>query len=119
MIQGGKKQVALQLLGAGYPIEKASEMASISRATLYRWLKDDGFKRELIHLQGELIRRISLRLLSITEKALTALEDGLDSRDIKTRIKVAEIALSRAPSLAELGALNERIVTLENRGNDG
>lgn len=113
MIQGGKRQVALNAIGAGYSIEKASNIANISRVTLYRWLKNEHFQADLSRIQGELIQRISLRLLSITELALQALEDGLNSRDMKTRIKVAEIALSKAPSIAELGALNERLIRLE------
>jgi len=114
MIQG-KKLLALNAIGTGYSIEKASEVANVSRTTIYRWLQDEAFQAEYTRIQGELIRRISLRLLNITEQALQALEEGLNSRDVKLRIKVAEIALSRAPSLAELGALNERLTRLENK----
>ena len=113
MLQG-KKQVAIEALGKGLSVEKASELANVSRTSLYRWLKEPDFQAEIYRIQSEMIGRLSLRLLNICELAIQALEDGLNSRDIKLRLKVAEIALSRLPSLSELGSLNERITKLEN-----
>ena len=114
MIQGRKRK-ALEGLASGLSIERVASLSGASRVSIWRWKKEPEFQFELSGLQAELIQRISLRLLNITELALQALEDGLNSRDIKIRVKVAEVALSRAPSLAELGALNERIKKLENR----
>jgi len=110
-----KKLIALEALAAGKDVSKASELANISRPTLYKYLADPGFKQELDRKQSELIQRLSLRLLGICDLALTALEAGLQDRAITTRLRAAAIAISKLQSISELGVLEQRIAGLEAR----
>ena len=110
-----RKALAIEVLSSGLSVEKASEVASVSRQTIYNWLGDDNFKKELRQRQKFLFQTLSKRLMSITEKALQVLEDCLSSRNESIRLRSSGIALSSLKNVMELADFEERLTVLEEK----
>lgn len=110
-----KKALALEALSAGLSVEKASELASISRACLYNWLSQDAFKNDLRAKQSEYFSRLSKRLTALTLKALDVIESALDSRNESIRLRASGIALSSISTITALSDFDSRLSALENK----
>jgi hypothetical protein len=108
-----KKALALEVLSSGLSVEKASEMAHVSRQCIYNWLSQESFKAELRKRQRILFQSLSKRLMSITEKALQVLDDCLSSRTEAVRLRASGIALSSLKNVMELADFEERLSELE------
>ena len=108
-----KKALALEVLSSGLSVEKASEVAHVSRQCIYNWLSQESFKNELRQRQSVLFQSLSKRLVNITEKALQVLEDCLSSRNEAIRLRASGIALSSLKNVMELSDFEERLAALE------
>jgi len=108
-----KKAIALEVLSSGMSVEKASEVAHVSRACVYKWLKDNGFQNDLNEKQREYFCRLSKRMTAITLKALEVIEKSLESRNENVRLRAAGIAVSNLPHIAEITEFEERLQILE------
>jgi hypothetical protein len=110
-----KKTLALEVLSSGLSIEKASEVAQVSRQCIYNWLGQEDFKKELRERQSILFQSLSKRLVNITQKALQVLEDCLSSRNESIRLRASGIALSSLKNVMELADFEERLTAIEER----
>jgi len=108
-----KKTLALEVLSSGLSVEKASEVAHVSRQCIYNWLSQESFKNELRERQSILFQSLSKRLMNITVKALQVLEDCLRSRSEAIRLRASGIALSGLKNVMELSDFEERLTALE------
>ena len=108
-----RKALALEVLSSGLSVEKASEVAHVSRQTIYNWLDQESFKKDLRRRQSVLFQTLSKRLMSITEKALQVLEDCLSSRNESIRLRSSGIALSSLKFFMEMAEFEERLTALE------
>lgn len=57
-----RQLVAVNCLISAPSVEEASQSSKVSRTTLYKWLKDEGFKNELEFRRDEVIRDALKRL---------------------------------------------------------
>jgi len=110
-----KTLIALEVLSAGGDVSQAAELANTSRQTIYKWLDDPEFSRELAKKQSEAVQRLSARFIALGDKALAAIEAGLNDRAISTRLRAASIYGSKYQSFIELGLLEQRITALERQ----
>lgn len=109
------RKTVLQALSTGASVAQASDLANVSRNTVYRWLQEEDFSRELKTLQDETLKRLSVRLIGLSEKALEVLGDGMESRNLTDRVRCASTLLNRLPAVAELADVERRIEILERR----
>lgn len=109
------RKTVLQALSTGASVKQASELANISRMTIYRWLQEEDYSRELKRLQDETLKRLSVRLIGLSELALDVLGEGLQSRNLGDRVRCAGLLLNRLPAVAELADVEKRIEILERR----
>jgi len=114
-----RKVLALEVLSSGMSVEKASEVAQVSRQCIYNWLGQKSFKNELRQRQSVLFQSLSKRLVNITEKALQVLEDCLSSRNEAIRLRASGIALSSLKNVMELADFEERLTTIEENMRSG
>lgn len=79
-----EQQAALAALIAGQTVTAAAAMAGVARTTVHRWLREDNtFVAAYNGHRAELRDAAHARLLGLTEKALTALEQALDGGDTR------------------------------------
>lgn len=109
-----KKRLAVESLGSGLSIGKVAEIVNVSRQTVYTWAQDDQFKRALRERQNEMLGRLSLKLIAISERALEILELALNSPRDAVRVRAASVILSRVTDIIAVADINERLDKLEN-----
>ncbi len=78
------------------PITEQARNAGISRNTLYRWLEDQNFRECLERLREETLRFSQSEFQAITLKAVDAINDALDSNDIRIRLQAARIIMQES-----------------------
>lgn len=69
---------ALAALLEGQPVHLAAQLAGVSSRQVYRYLRDDRFTGRLNEEQDALVLAVGVKLLSLAEKALAALEEVMD-----------------------------------------
>jgi len=108
-----KKALAFEALSSGLSIEKAGEVSHVSRQTIYNWLSQDDFKRELKARQREYFSQLSKRMTSLFMKALDVIEKSLDSRSEAMRLRASGLLISSYPHITEMTEFEERLSSLE------
>jgi phage terminase small subunit len=101
-------------------VTEAARQAKVSRDTVYRWLKQDAFRSALDQAVQESMAALSRNLVALGDKARKALADALDGdspTQAGTRVRAADIVLSRLLQLRELVSLEERVSRLEDSQN--
>ena len=83
------------LLRPGPRTEQARN-AGVSRNTLYRWLEDQNFRECLERLREETLRFSQSEFQAITLKAVEAIEDALDSNDMRIRLQAARVVMQES-----------------------
>jgi transposase len=117
MAGSGRKNAdrALMLaLACGATIENAARKSGISESTVYRRLKDPGFKRELAKLQSEMVQRATAMLTASTTEAaktLLALQDL--SMPPAVRLGAARAVVDFGIKMRQMGELEERLAAME------
>jgi DNA-binding transcriptional LysR family regulator len=107
-----KKRAVLALVEHG-EVSKAADACSLSRQTLYRWLREREFTVALREASGSQVAEASRRLDALLMRAIGELEKILDSGSARERRLTADSILSHAVRLRELTELTERISALE------
>jgi hypothetical protein len=100
--------------------EEAAKAAGVSPATLYRWLKEPGFREEYRAERYRVVERVLGELLARSSAAIAVLGDGLEDPDINARLRAARSVLDYVlkgteleRKIRELDELEERVEELE------
>ena len=96
---------------------EAADQAGVSRKTLYRYLENEEFKRELSRRKNELLETGSCSLTAAVDRAISTLVELLDCKQPNIRRLTAVNILDHAVKLAELTDLEQRISRLEKSIN--
>ncbi len=102
-------------------IRSAAKAAGVGERTLYTWLDDSAFRRELKAAESQAIDQAVRRLSELSGTAIDTLKAAMKNRRAATsaRVRAADIVLSRLLNLKELHDLESRIAALEEaRGGD-
>jgi len=111
-----KQAKAIESLMLTGSVTQAARAASVSRPTIYDWLKQPAFVAELQRLEGLALQGLARQLSALTEPAIQALSDGLQvGMPISARLRAAAVIIERAPVLLELSSLVARVESLERR----
>lgn len=112
-----KQYKAIESLLTSGNASEAAIAAGVSRDTLYRWLKDDTFKKALIEAEGEALASLSRALVAMGEDAAATLRAAMADKAAPTgpKLRAADIVLGRLLQLRELVDLEERLSELERR----
>ncbi len=111
-----RQRKAIRALLEHGDVASAAEAAGVTRQTLYRWRKQEHFKRALAEAEGEALEGLSRALVRLGEKATETLEQAMDGAEKEsTKVRAADIVLSRLLQLRELVELEERVSELEKK----
>jgi hypothetical protein len=86
-------------------LKAAAQKAGISERTLKSWSKLPEFVALLREARRRTFEQAISRLASVTSKAVTALEEGLEAGDRGQRLKAASTILANVGRLLEVGDL--------------
>lgn len=112
-----KHFLAIEALLTHGNVAEAARAADVSRDTVYRWFKDRTFKHALKAAEADALEGLSRDLVRLGRKAAATLEAALtDERaGTSTKVRAADIVLSRLLQLRELADLEQRVSWLEER----
>jgi hypothetical protein len=100
-------------LAQGLTVEDAAAKAGVSRATAFRRLQDESFRRRVREAKSAELARAQAVLSSIAVSAAVTLGQLLASPSEKIRLAAARVALDQAVRFRDATELEERIAALE------
>ena len=112
----GKKQRAIEILLTGESIRKAAAITGATERTLYRWLNDPEFKRELDGRQAAIIEEVQAGLIMLASKAVIALGEVLErpeQRSANVKRLAAVSILDQLLHFREYVSFEARLLRLE------
>lgn len=108
-----KQRLAIASLVATGNVRQAATVAGVAPKTLYTWLSQAAFKRELHTSEQRALEEFSRALVSLAELTTKALRDGLSDANMTVRLRAAGMVLDGVLRVRELLTLEERIAELE------
>ena len=109
-------QALLMALACGATVEVAARSAGLSVATVYRRLKDPGFRKELRQVSSGMAQRIAGMLTAAGgEAAKTLLALLKETTPAAVRLGTARAVLELGMKAREVTDLEERLAALEER----
>jgi len=113
-----RQRKAIESLLTQGDVKSAAAAAGVARQTVYRWLKKPAFRAALAEAEAEALASLSRALVRLGEKATRTLEQAIDGEAdtrMSTRVRAADIVLSRLLQLRELVDLERRVTELERK----
>ncbi len=95
-------------------MSEAARRADVGRTTLYRWIEDDEFRRELERQRNEALELAHLELKGLMLKATQVVGEAMDDDNPFLRLRAAQIALTLGLKAIEVKELQSRIELLED-----
>ncbi len=109
-----KQLAALPYLVASPSLSEGARLATIDRATLYRWMNDDEFRRTLERLRAEAADLAHTELRGLMLKGALVLADAMEDPSPNVRVRAARAALSIGQKVIDLKELQQRIDRLDD-----
>ena len=110
---GDKQLAALDLVVGGKPDREVAEAVGVTRQTVCEWRNHDPvFQAELNGRRRDLWAESSDRLRALVPKAVQTVEQALDSGDVRTALRIIELA-----GLHKQGPLGEPTLGPESFGS--
>ena len=109
------KQLQLMpYLVASPSLNQAAKLAEVGRSTLYRWMENGEFRRELVRLRGEALDLAHVELKGLMLKATQVVGETMDDANPLVRLRAAQIALSMCLKSVEVKEIQRRVELLED-----
>ena len=105
---------ALPYLVASPSLNEAAKLAEVGRSSLYRWMKNDEFRQELVRLRNEALDLAHVELKGLFLKATQVLGETMDDTNPWVRLRAAQIALSIGLRAIEVKEIQRRIQLLDD-----
>ena len=104
---------ALPYLVAAPSASEGARRAQVGLRTLYRWMDDDDFRRELERRRSEAAELAYVELRGLMLKAVHVLGDAMEDEIPQVRLRAAQTALSVGLKAAELKDIQKRLDLLD------
>jgi len=116
-VLAGKKLKAIEALIACDTIDEACTVSGVTRSTMYRYLKEPLFEKELKRAKRQLINRAVLRLQQSCRDAAIALAEICRDKEAppSARVAAAREILASSLKAIEIEELEVRIEQLEQK----
>lgn len=110
-----KQARALSILLTGGGAAEAATAAGVSRSSVYKWIEQPHFQRELTRMSDESFQRLSRLLVSLGSSAIRVIYNTMHDESLPSsvRLRAADIVLSRSLALRDQVDLETRINDLE------
>lgn len=115
-----RQRRAIEALIEGKTVKQAAEETGVSRKTLYVWLNQPEFQKELDRLGGIILEEVANRMVALASEAVHTLSNVLKTKDVPigTQVQAANVILKRASEFWDVYNLNRRIDAIEAVLND-
>ena len=114
VILSEKQILAVELLMQNLSIAKVAEQIGVNRVSVYRWLKDDNFQKELTNKKSEIIEGVSRKLAGALDKSVQVLIELRDSCKQPNIRRLSSMAvIDYTLKISEMTDLESRIKVLE------
>lgn len=112
-----KQRKAVEALLLTGDVSAAATHASVSRETLYRWLKQPHVLEAVREAEAQALEELSRQLVRLGRSATQALAQAMADPETPTatRVRAADVVLARLLQLRELATLEARVADLERR----
>jgi hypothetical protein len=116
-----KQRKAVEALLTTGEVTAAAKEVGIARETLQRWLNQPGFSQAVKEAEARAIDDLSRMLVRLGRTATSTLAKAMTdpATPMSTRVRAADVALSRLLQLRELATLEARVTELEQRAGLG
>ncbi|MEN6375703.1 MAG: phBC6A51 family helix-turn-helix protein [Smithella sp.] len=94
-------------------MEDAARQIGITKGTLYQWLKQDEFVKEVQTARKKLLDKAMNKLTNVSMKAVNTLEKLLDAESEAVRRAAANDILGHALKHRELSEIEDRLESVE------
>ena len=85
----------------------------MSRATLYRWLEDDGFRQALNRLQSEAADSAKSELQALMLKGMLVLSQAMEDPSADIRLRAARATLYLALKVKDIEDIERRLEVID------
>lgn len=111
----GKQLRAVRALLTHPTVAQAAVDASVSEATIYRWLATPAFRQALAQAEGEAVAAAARRLTMLAESALDTVAAVMTdpTTPAPVRVRAAEVLLANLIKFRELTSFEQRLDALE------
>jgi len=106
---------AIELLSSGMAIGECAQEVGVSARSIYNWMDDQEFSSLLRKRTSDKIERLNVRSIMASDKALSVLLDGLESRSESIRIRSASIIKRGMANAIEAFDLYSQIARIEEK----
>jgi len=111
------RATAIEYLLRSSSVSEAAETIGVNRATIYRWLKDADFQRDLRETRQVAYGHAVTRLCGLASEAVSVLGKGLNGEEItRVQLRAAMAVLTFAATAYQLD-LEDRLCALEAKLN--
>lgn len=120
MADGGKierqQELAISALLVQPTVQGAAQVANIGERTLWRWLKEEPFKRAYREAKREAVAQAVANLQRVSGEAVEALSDVMTNKEApaSARVSAARAVIELSLKAVEIEDLEGRITRLEN-----
>jgi hypothetical protein len=110
-----KHQKTVDALLATGDVAAAAKEVGVSRETVYRWLRQPAFAQAVRDAEAQALDDLSRLLVRLGRTAAGTLAKTMSDLSVPpaTRVRAADVTLSRLLQLRELATLEARVVELE------
>ena len=109
-----RQVAALPYIVAGATLSEGARLASVGRATLYRWMEDDHFRSALKTTRSEAADLARTELEGLMLKAVLVLAESLEDPAASVRLRAANAALALGLKTLDSKELHRRIDYLDD-----
>ena len=104
---------AMPYLVASPTVSEGARLAQVGLRTLYRWMDDDDFRRELERQRSEAAELAYVELKGLMLKSVQVLGSAMEDPNPNVRLRAAQTALSVAMKATELRDIQKRLDLLD------
>ena len=105
---------ALPYLVAAPNISEGARLSQVGLRTLYRWIEDDDFRRELERHRSEASELAYVELQGLMLKAVHVLSFAMEDPSPQVRLRAAQTALSVGLKATEMRDIQKRLDLLDD-----
>ena len=109
-----RQVAALPYIVAGATLSEGARLASVGRATLYRWVEDDQFRSALERTRSEAAELARTELEGLMLKAVLVLAESLEDPSPNVRLRAANAALALGLKTLDVKDLRRRLDHLDD-----
>ena len=91
-----RQKAALPYLLKAGPITERARQAGVHRDTIYRWMRDDAFRRTLDELKEQVFRLAESEIQSMAYEATSVIYEAMQDDNPSTRLRAAQTILKFA-----------------------